>query len=201
MNTFPLSPKAWLAVVVLLAGGAVVDAQTNTGPWLSVGGGGGLADGSCDCQSSGRDATVGGSLAVGGGWTVTDRVRLGAEFALWAAPVDEARPLTAYRMYNLMSTVTYALRPAGGPFLRGGIGVGFVSGPARLYKYATLDRAKGLGGMIGVGYDVPINRHVAFTPSLRAWGAYIGDLRSGQDVLLSGWQQVVVDATFSLTFR
>lgn len=198
---YRLGPPGIVLAVALLAGPADLEAQTTSGPWVSVGGGGGWADGSCDCVSSGRDATLGGSLAVGGGWAVTDRLRLGAEFALWAAPVDETRPLTAYRMYNLMGTMSYGASSARGPFIRAGIGVGFVSGPVDLYRGATLDRSKGVGAMVGVGYDVPINRRVAFTPSVRLWGAHIGDLRSGPDVLLSGWTQVVVDATVSLTVR
>ncbi|MCC6989033.1 MAG: hypothetical protein IT181_08550 [Acidobacteria bacterium] len=186
-----------VVVVLLLWGVTPAPAQSVTsGAWFSAGGGVGWAGG----------FPVSGALAapsgyVRGGWALNDQVRLGAEFNAWRPSPDDLDYRTAYRMYNLAATVTFYPAAHPGLHFRAGAGLGIVAGDVDLYKGLLLDAAKGPGLVVGLGYDVPVGRHVSITPTVSLWAARIGDLSSGQTVLRNNWSQHVIDITLGVTFR
>lgn len=184
------------AALISLFAASAAQAQSTPGPWLGIGGGLGWAT----ADWLGPSATYAGASGyIRGGWALGDHVRVGAEVDLWRRPVDNEQPESAYRLFDIAGVLSYHARS--GAFVRGGLGMGVVSGDVNLYKGATLSASKGPSAIAGIGFESPVSTHVAGTFGVNVRWAHIGELRSGQTVLRTGWSQRVIDATIGLTFR
>lgn len=188
--------KAIGAALCSLLAVSAAQAQSPSGPWFGIGGGLGWAT----ADWLGPSATMtGGSGYIRGGWALSDHVRIGGEVDLWRRPVDNEQPESAYRLFDIAGVVSYHARS--GAFVRGGLTMGVVAGDVDLYKGATLSASKGPGAIVGIGFESPVSTHVAGTFGVNVRWANIGELRSGQTILRTGWSQRVIDATIGLTFR
>jgi hypothetical protein len=127
-------------------------AQVREGFWFN----GGLGFGSLGCDDcSGRTNGLSGGLSGGG--TVSDRLLLGVGTTGWHRSEDGVS-LTAgtldarLRVYPSVSS---------GFFLTGGMGVGTINASVSGLGSA---REKGLGMMLGLGWDVRVAPKVSLTP-------------------------------------
>lgn len=166
----------------------------------SVGAGWGSADLSCDDCGSGGWRENSGVASFGGGFTVNRNVLVGAEFNLWTKSyVDPEFGSADVNFYNLLGTVT-VYPSAGGFFVKGGAGLAVFDMDIKASGVSmTLDMGKGLGVLVGGGYDVPVGR-VAVSPAVSYWYGKTGDLKYGGETFASGVSHNVLAVTVSLKF-
>lgn len=192
---------------ILLAAFTVVPraahGQERQGFWFGAGAGYGSADTSCDeCQNDTREAVR--TAYVMAGWTVTPRFLLGGEFNAWSDNDMNAGPNVEMKLkaYGASATVTFYPRASSGFFIRGGVGASFVDADFELRRTTiSADLGKGVGLVVGGGYDVRLGRSVSLTPALNVRVGHIGDVRVDGETFVSGWKQNVVDITLGLTFH
>jgi hypothetical protein len=143
------------AVVVglmLLAGSADAQRpQTRSGFWIGLGLGWGSYGIACDGCGSEREGAMTAFIKLGG--TVSPKLLLGVESAVWNKEVDGDQ-LTAG---NVSFTAYYYPKPAGGLFLQGGFGASYV-------ELTGFDMESGVGLVLGVGYDIRIGATTSVTP-------------------------------------
>jgi len=166
--------RAALVVSLLLAPPAALGAQeagSHHGFYLGAGLGHGSAQLTCSICQGGRNGGTSGYLS--GGYSVTPRVRLGAEILAWYKGGQVDYLLTSAQLV----AVLYPL-PKSGFFLKTGFG---------LAKYAAEDsddkvNTKAFAGQVGVGYEVPVGRGLALVPFANFLGTTGGDVRFNDTV-------------------
>lgn len=125
--------------------------QTRDGFWFSIGLGAGSA-GCGDCD--GRETALSGNLALGG--TLSPKVGIGGGTTGWTKTVD-GETLT---IGTLTALVRFYPSAAGGFFLIGGLGLGFVTAESGGISASET----GFGALLGLGYDFRVGNNVSLTP-------------------------------------
>ena len=189
-----------LWMFVFLAVGQA-SAQEREGGWFGVGAGWGSADLTCDDCGSGGSRQNSGVFVVNGGYTVNPKVLVGAELNLWTKSYTdpELSGTVGVNFYNILGTATFY--PArNGFFLKGGAGVAFFDMDLKASGFsATVDMGKGLGLIVGGGFDIPAGR-IAITPAVNYWYANTGDLTFEGETLLGGVKHNVITVTIGVKF-
>jgi hypothetical protein len=186
-------------MLVWLTSSVPASAQDHVGGFFGFGAGFGTADASCD-ECRGGDRENGGVVYLKGGGAVNPHVLLGGEFNVWGK--RETGILGAdnkIRMYNLLGTLTFYPQTEGF-FVNFGAGMAFVGVDSTVSNTTiSTDLGKGLGVLIGTGYDIRVGQHVAITPAVQYWYGSPGDLQFAGNPILHDWKQNVVDFTIGMT--
>ncbi len=170
-----------VAALLLLLGVSVAPAQhaqTRQGFWIGFGLGWGSLGFSCDgCTGIGRESAVSGYLKMGG--TLSPKLLLGGETNGWTKSVAGSTVTAG----NASFAAYFYPMPAGGFFLRGGLGLS-------TYQETGFDAQTGFGGTLGTGYDVRVSRNFSITPVLNLnWGKPVSGLSQN-------FVQLAIGATF-----
>lgn len=146
-------------LVSLLAAPAPVWGQTaarHQGFWIGLGVGGGS---DFSPQASGARSGAAGYLRLGG--TPTPRLLLGGEASFWG------RRRNGVTVSRLLAAGTVSLYPTGrGLCVRGGVGFAAVTLEAGGSVGTVTLSNEGVGGILGGGYDVQLDRNLFLTPNL-----------------------------------
>ena len=143
---------AMLAALLVL-GVSIASAQhpqTRKGFWIGFG----FGYGSLSCTNCSSSGSFSGYLKMGG--TVSPHLLLGGETNGWTKS-EGGFTTTAG---NASFTGYYYVQPAGGFFLRGGVGLSTVS----ISQGGSSASNSGLGATAGLGYDVRVGTNTSITP-------------------------------------
>jgi len=189
-------------VLTSVAFPAAAGAQERRGPWFGIGGGYGGAGVSCSdiCEDHRRES--GDVVYLRGGWTLNERVLIGADFAYWSKILAlEPGVKATVELNSLMGSVSFYPKATSGFFVKGGAGVTFIDTIFDVEgSKVTADLGKGLGLIAGVGYDLRLGRSVSLTPAVNFWYGRPGDLRLAGEAFASNWKHNVIDFTLGFTF-
>jgi len=154
------------------------------GAWFGAGVGYGAVKLSCGiCRDEGgRIGGPSGYLRVGA--TLSQSFLLGAEMSLWrgkADQVDPAEPTVTRTSVDLFAVAYWYPSLAHGFYLKGGLGlVSWRGGGDQL-------TTKSIGGVLGVGYEIPVNRQWSIAPFFNYVDSSNGTLRrEGADLPYDG---------------
>lgn len=167
--------RAALVASLLFAPPAALGAQdagSHHGFFLGAGVGHGSAQLTCSICQGGRDGGTSGYLNAG--YSITQRIRLGAEVIAWykgAGQVDYL--LTSAHLV----AVLYPL-PRNGFFIKTGFGIAKYRAEDDTDTFGT----KAFAGQVGVGYEVPVGRGVSLVPFANFLGTSGGDVRFNDTV-------------------
>jgi hypothetical protein len=174
----------------------IVDSQEREGFWIGLGVGYGSASVSTDEFSGGdREGSATGFLKLGG--TLNPQLLVGVESNAWVKSQDDV----TLTLGNLAGTVTYYPRPDFGFFVKGGVGLSFVSTEVASGGVDVTVRKTGWGVIAGVGYDWRVGRRISITPCFNFYTGKPGDIRLEGETILSKWKQNVVDFAVGVTFH
>lgn len=122
--------------------------HTRQGFWFNIG----LGYASLGCQACGsREGGPTGSLALGG--TLSQKVVIGAGTTGWAKSSGDPDLVVG----TLTALIRFYPSATGGFFILGGLGVGIIAAD-------ITDVEKGVGALVGFGYDVRVGNNVSITP-------------------------------------
>lgn len=157
-----------LTVALLLLGVSVAPAQhaqVRKGFWIGFGLGYGSLGFSCTgCSGIGREGSFSGYLKMGG--TLSPNLLLGGETNGWTKS-DGGITTTAG---NASLTAYYYPMPAGGWFLRGGMGLSSL-------QSTGASSETGFGLSLGTGYDLRVGGNTSLTPVFNYnWGKPVSGL-------------------------
>ena len=156
-----------VAALLLLLGVSAAPAQhaqTRQGFWIGFGLGYGTLGFSCDLGCEGREGSMSGYLKMGG--TITPKLLIGGETNGWTKS-ESGTTLTAG---NASFAAYYYPMPAGGLFVRGGLGLSTL-------QITGADAETGFGLTLGTGYDVRLGANFSITPVLNFnWGKPVSGL-------------------------
>jgi hypothetical protein len=162
-----------VALGALPGGQAAAQERTHTGYWIDAGLGYGRLRLKC-ATCSGVGTSYGGLATLTLGHTMSERVVLGLEGQLWShwgnGADEQVRSLTVVAQWYPWIRTHF--------FMRGGTGI--VQGPVSPSFSGTpreTVQGTGVGLMLAVGYDVPIDRRVALAVQVSSHVAALGDLR------------------------
>jgi hypothetical protein len=187
---------ATVVSLAIFAASTPAAAQQRQGGWFGVGGGWGTADVKCD-DCTGGDRENSGVGYFNGGFTVNERVLIGAEFNLWTKQfADPDLGGTAdVNLYNLFGTVTFYPDASKGFFVKAGGGGAWMDMDIKATGTSlTLDLGSGPGFIVGGGYDIPVGRF-AVTVAANYWYGKTSDLKVNGQPVLSGVSHNVVGVT------
>jgi Outer membrane protein beta-barrel domain len=187
---------AAVALAALLAAPAAAQERVRNGFWADVGFGYGRLRLRCsNCSDVGT--AYGGTITVTLGRSLSRKVVLGLEGQVWSSwesgPSQQVRSLTVVAQWYPWLGKHF--------FVRGGTGV--VQGPVVPSVAGTQGesvKGTGVGLTIGVGYDFPIDRHVAIAVQAASHVAALGDLDLG-GVTLQDTIGYVTRFAVALVFR
>ncbi len=169
---------AAVALAVLAAAGTAQE-RPRSGWWLDAGAGYGRLRLRCTgCTHAGTEH--GGTLTLTFGRSLSQRAVLGVEGQIWSSwesgPHDQVRSLTLVVQWY--------------PFLKEHLfvraGTGIVQGPVVQSGSALQPesvKGTGVGLTLGLGYDFPLDRHVAIAVQAASHVAALGDLDFGTYVM------------------
>ncbi|HMU60789.1 MAG TPA: hypothetical protein PKA66_03330 [Gemmatimonadales bacterium] len=190
-----------MALVLALAFGATgraaaQGAQAHEGFWIGFGFGYGSAEVSCNgCGASDRQGGAAMFLAMGG--TVSQKLLLGGElngWGKWGSAVDDGGLILG----NTSFVAYYYPGATSGLFIKGGIGLAsYVS----IDSSGTTTSGNGFGGVVGVGYDIPVGRTVSLTPVASFRFGSIGTISNDAASFPVGLDQNVVDVGLGITWH
>lgn len=165
-----------LALVLVPAASAQGTAPIREGFWIGFGLGYGSLGFDCTGCGSEREGALSGYLKLGG--TLSPKLLLGGETNGWTKD-DQGTTVTAG---NASAVIYFYPSPAGGFFLRGGLGFATLS-------IGGFDES-GVGGVIGTGFDIRMGPKTSITP---VFNFNFGSLSDGvsQNVI-----QLAVGVTF-----
>jgi len=171
-------------------------AQTHQGFWIGFGFGYGWADVSCDTCGNGN--SQGGAtmfLAMGG--TLNQKVLLGGElngWGKWGSAVDDGGLILG----NASVVAYYYPSEKRGFFLKGGVGMAsYVS----IDSSGTTTGGNGWGGLVGLGYDIPVGGTMSLTPVATYRLGSIGTISNDNASFPIGLDQHVFDIGLGLTWH
>ncbi len=136
-----------------------------SGLWFSAGIGAGNERFDARDGLGWSDGKGGGSGYLKLGGTVNSSLLIGAEAQLWAAANSGQTYDRA--LGSLMGIAQFYPSPAGGLWLRGGLG--WARDNLRTYPSPGVTMSSDINGTayaLGLGYDVPVTRGISITPSL-----------------------------------
>lgn len=194
--------SACLSVTLLcLALPSLASAQERQGFWGGLGGGWGSSDVACDDCDGDREGSGVGYFKLG--WTLNERLLVGAEFNIWSKTFAIERDVEATaNLYNIFGTLTYYPNAASGFFVRGGAGAAIADVD---FDFAgtdvTVEVGTGLGLIAGGGYDFRISPRISITPAANFWYGQLGDVTLRGEPFLNDWKHNVFDVTIGITFH
>ncbi|HKV76394.1 MAG TPA: outer membrane beta-barrel protein [Gemmatimonadales bacterium] len=186
MKTLRSALLAGLALAGLTATGhAQASAFEHKGFWLRLGLGYASAAVTCDGCSGPRENGLGGGLSLGG--TINPHFQLGFESSAWSKSEDG---VTLSIGTGTLSGYFYpgAKRRL---YLKAGLGVAF----SVANEGSSSVTHTGPGGILGLGYDVPVSRKVALSP-YASWNYGSLGSQSGVGTLHENTFQVGLGLTF-----
>jgi hypothetical protein len=170
--------------------------QVREGFWIGFGGGYGSAKGRCDgCDGGGREGSFTGFVKLGG--TLNKHVLLGVETNAWIKSQDQV----TLTLGNVAGTVTFYPQATAGFFLKGGVGVSYLSTDVQEGSVTTSVNKAGWGVLAGLGYDVRVGRNISITPCVNYFYGQPGDVVVQGETALAGWKQDVIDFGIGITFH
>lgn len=188
-----------LLLALALGGPAALHAQgagVRQGFWIGFDLGYGTADISCDgCAAGDRRGGAVVGLAMGG--TVSGRLLLGGElngWGKWGSAVDDGGVILG----NTSLVAYFYPKETGGFFVKAGAG---------LASYVAIDSSGattnggGFGGLVGVGYDIPIGRTTSLTPVANFRFGSIGTIRDDEASYPVGLDQNVLEVGLGITWH
>ena len=191
---------ATLALIGSLLLGGQVSAQmkpvqTHQGLWGGFGAGAGIN--LTDLNDAGSLWGFAGYGRIGG--TLNQRVMLAGESAIWVGSRDGV----GHTSGNLSAIIMYYPSPAGGLFLRGGIGISYVmtsidqsATVGGIYYQTSVSQTKGgFGATASVGYDVRLGRNLYLVPEVGWYLQAVGSQTSTTFGTTPGTNNII---TFSL---
>ncbi len=144
---------AVLALALTPAAPAQGHPQTRQGFWIGFGLGYGSLGFSCTGCSTSREGALSGYLKLGG--TLSPKLLLGGETNGWTK--NDAG--TTVNAGNASAVLYFYPNPAGGLFLRGGIGWAWLD-------LGGFGSETGAGAVFGVGDDIRVGTNTSITPVL-----------------------------------
>src|SRR5207249_3303218 len=134
-----------------------------------------------------REGGVSGYLKMGG--TLSPHLLLGGESNGWTKKVSG----TTVTSGNASFALYVYPQPAGGFFLKGGVGVS-------TYKEEGSSGSTGFGLGGGLGYDLRVGTNVSLTPVANFTFGSVGDVESG-GLTIPGVKQNVFQLALGVTFH
>jgi len=190
-----------MALVLGLALGGVgraqaQGAQAHQGFWAGFGFGYGSAVVSCDgCGASDRQGGATMFLAMGG--TVNQKLLLGGElngWGKWGSAVDDGGLILG----NTSFVAYFYPGATSGLFVKGGVGMAsYIS----IDSSGTTTTGSGLGGLIGIGYDIPVGGTVSLTPVANFRFGNIGTIKNDDASFPIGLDQNVFELGLGITWH
>jgi len=183
------------ATLVLAGAAAPAAAQARptglrSGPWVTVGVGGGWTRVNCSICRTDRNAGPAASLRLG--TTLRPGLLIGAELDGWTRAGEDVRTLVAAG-----SAAAYIYPdPSRGLFLKAGAGV-------VRYSFNDEDDASAnlLGIMLGAGYEFPISDELNITNSVGLIASSFGALRSDAGTIVDDMSISLFHIGIALTHR
>ena len=197
-----IPPILALAAVEAAAAQNHVGSQPREGLWIGLGAGYGSAAASASCEgcSGDRTGSFTGFLKLGG--TLNPQVLLGVESNAWIKIPNGANDLDARLTLAAVSgTVTVYPVVTSGFFLKGGVGLSYMSTDVRLSGLSAHASKAGWGVIGGLGYDLRVGRKTSITPSFNYSYGKPGDISVGGDLVFPGWNHSVLDFALGITFH
>ena len=187
------------AAFALLTWAADASGQTRNGFWFGAGGGYGAAQ---TCFQGGCGERKGSGVGyLQAGYTLNEQLLLGGELGFWSKryPYQRVEDYARVSMYHLTGTAMYYPQRTRGLFVKGGAGMALIDSFVTTSGFAVdADLGKGLGLIIGAGYDIPVGP-VAVTPAFNYWYGKIGDLKTGCETFAANHKQNVMALTVGVT--
>jgi hypothetical protein len=175
---------------------ADTDSQEREGFWIGLGAGYGSASASSDSFSGGdREGSFTGYLKLGG--TLNPQLLIGVESNAWV----KSEAGVTLTLGNASGTVTYYPRPTSAFFVKGGVGLSYVSTEISLFGEKETVSKTGWGLLFGMGYDWRVGRNVSVTPSFNFYYGRPGDITFEGERFFKGWRQNVMDIGLGVTFH
>jgi hypothetical protein len=109
-----------------------------------------------------REAGGTGYFKIGG--ALSDKVFLGAEIGAWSKEMEEGGVNGTVTSSNLNAVVYVYPDPAGGLFLKGGIGTAFLMAEINSGGWSYSETENGFGFTLGAGYDIGFGGRFGLTP-------------------------------------
>jgi len=196
LSTKLLASALVLAALCTSATTAKAQDQANDAPrvhqgfWIGGGLGYGSVSSSCDgCGSSDSEGGFSGLLRLGG--TLSEQFLIGVESDGWYKSING----TNNSVGNLSAALYYYPSKSTGIFLKGGAGV------AGYQAKNGSDKLDGYGvGLIGgLGYDIPIGSHSAFTPMATLTWGNLGELNFNGASSATGAKQTLLQVAFTFS--
>lgn len=187
-----MSLRTALVLAILCAAGASSAAgqeRVRSGPWVSLGIGGGWTR--VNCSICRVDRNAGPAATLGFGTTVRDGLLVGAELDGWTRSVEGSRTLL---IAGNLAAYVYP-DPARGLFLKAGAGMvryGFDSGDGS---------ANLIGLLLGAGYEIPISPALSITNSIGLVTSSFGALRSDEGVVADDVSISMLQFGIAITHR
>lgn len=183
-----VSAATAVLVLALATPAAAQHAQVRNGFWIGGGLGYGAANLGCDGCDSDSESSLTGHIRLGG--TLSEKVLLGAESNAWVKEVAGVDNTVG----NLSAAIYFYPAPAGGLFLKGGLGLAYYSA-----SEGNLSVSKsGLGLMAGLGYDVRVGRNISITP---VGTVRYGNLGEIEELGVDGVDFTVIELGVGVTFH
>lgn len=149
-----------LILTAILAGDAAAQAAPrHEGFWIGFGFGAGLNRRS---DEENEEPAGGGAVYVRLGGTPSQRFLVGGEILGWVKEENEVRT----SRFNATASLLFYPSKAGGPFLKGGIGLSWAQSRVEVAGASTTETDEGGGVTIGAGLDLVIGSNLYITPNL-----------------------------------
>lgn len=188
---------AFSFMALLLGAGLSADAQERRGFWI----GAGVSLGSAEVSAAGVDPERNrvSVVDVAAGWTLSPRLLIGAEGNSFSVTFFDGVASQQAGIIDLAAIVSYYPRASSGFFVKGGVGPTFADD---LEDSPTLDvTGRGVGGIIGTGYDIYIGRNFSLTTAVDVRFSRIAEVRLDERPGFRNWRHNVIEFTVGIKFN
>jgi hypothetical protein len=161
MRSLPFTITILLALFVSIGTPQSLSGQApaRDGFFIGFGVGGGSIGFEGDSE---REVGGAGYFKIGG--ALSDKVLLGAEVGAWSKEMGEEGVSGTVTSSNLNAVVYVYPDPAGGFFLKGGLGFAVLSVEANFGDFNLSQSDNGFGFTLGAGYDIGFGGRFSLTP-------------------------------------
>ena len=161
MRSLQPTKVALLILIVCLGAARPLSAQApaRDGFFIGFGVGGGSMSFEGDSE---REAGGTAYFKIGG--ALSDKVLLGAEIGAWSKEMEEGGVNGTVTSSSLNAVVYVYPDPAGGFFLKGGIGTAFLMAEINSGGWSYSETENGFGFTLGAGYDIGFGGRFGLTP-------------------------------------